>query len=323
MNIVLIQGQLTSKEIHQLLMEFPHFLFLPLGETAFRALTPEQWKNVEIVYGSRLTPEDLAKAQQLRWLHSPIPNLHRICLDELDKRGHLLVTFTQEEGAHQIGEFVMAGILAFAKQLFLWRDADHSPQTLWDSKWRDAIWTLSHRTLLQIGLAQAGTEIARLGRQMGMRVLGVQRERSFHPYCHNTFCMEDLHALLPEADVVSICMARGKPFHEIHKAILRQDELQLMKKGAILSITGSGLVDANALAEISSTGKFRGILLDASYQKPLPSSSPIWGIPNIIITPEVAARPKLAERQAFRTFLYNLRQYLHGNFRDMRNLWEK
>lgn len=322
MNIVLIQGQLTPEEINQLLNEFPQFLFLPLGETAFRALTPEQWKNVEIVYGARLNPEDLAKAQQMRWLHSPIPNLNRICLDELDKRGNILVTFTQEEGAHQIGEFVMAGILAFAKQLFLWRDADHNPQTLWDSKWRDAIWTLSHRTLLQIGLAKAGTEIARQGRQMGMRVLGVQRERSFHPHCQKTFAMADLRTLLPEAEVVSICMAHGKPFHEIHKAILRQEELQLMKNGSILSITGSGLVDPIALAEIASTGKFRGILMDASYQKPLPSSSPLWQIPNIIITPEVAPRPKFSERQAFRTFLYNLRQYLHGNFRDMRNLWE-
>lgn len=322
MNIVLIQGQLTADEIHQLLNEFPQFLFLPLGETAFRALTPEQWKNVEILYGSRLILDDLAKAQHLRWLHSPIPNLNRICLDELDKRGNILVTFTQEEGAQQIGEFVMAGILAFAKQLILWRDADDNPQTLWDSKWRDAIWTLSHRTLLQIGLAKAGTEIARQGRQMGMRVLGVQRERTFHPYCQKTYPMTDLHALLPEADVVSICMARGKPFHESHKAILRQEELQLMKKGSILSIAGSGLVDAKALSETASTGKFRGILLDASYQTPLPASSPLWQIPNIIITPEVAPRPKLTERQGFRTFLYNLRQYLHGNFRDMRNLKE-
>ncbi|MCE5319088.1 MAG: D-2-hydroxyacid dehydrogenase, partial [Parachlamydia sp.] len=274
MNIVLIQGQLTAEEIHQLLNEFPQFLFLPLGETAFRALTSEQWKNIEILYGSRLSQEDLAKAQQLRWLHSPIPNLTRICLDDLDKRGNILVTFTQEEGAQQIGEFVIAGILAFSKQLFIWRDADHNPQTLWDSKWRDAIWTLSNRTLLQIGLAKAGSEIARQGRQMGMRVLGVQRERSFHPYCQKTFAMTELHTLLPEADVVSICLARGKPFHENHQAILHQEEFQLMKKDSILSITGSGLVDANALAEAASTGKFRGILLDASYQTPISAASP-------------------------------------------------
>ncbi|MCE5316094.1 MAG: hypothetical protein LLG04_01850 [Parachlamydia sp.] len=68
--------------------------------------------------------------------------------------------------------------------------------------------------------------------------------------------------------------------------------------------------------------RVRGILLDASYQTPISAASPLWKIPNIIITPEVAPRPKLTERQAFRTFLYNLRQYLHGNFRDMRNLWE-
>lgn len=96
-----------------------------------------------------------------------------------------------------------------------------------------------------------------------------------------------------------------------------------MKQGSILIVIGSGGVDADALAQIAESGKFRGILIDASYQTPLPATSPLWNIRNIIITPEVASRPKSTERQAFRTFLYNLRQYLHGNFQDMRNLREK
>lgn len=321
MQIVLLQGQLMADEIGQLLNEFPQYLFLPLGEMASRALTFEQWGRVEILYGSRLNREELAKAPQLRWLHCPLPALNRICLDEIEKHSNILITYTQEEGVSQTGEFVMAGILAFAKHLLVWRDADHSPQTLWDSKWRDAIWTLRNRVLLQIGLSKVGTEVARQGHQMGMRVWGMQRERSFHPHCQKVFALSDLHAALPEADVVSICLPRGK--HEGHGVMLRKEELQLMKKGSILIIVGNtGLVDADSLAQIAATEKFRGILIDAGYQTPLPAASPLWKIPNIIITPEVAPRPKQTERLAFRTFLYNLRQYLHGNFQDMRNLRE-
>jgi phosphoglycerate dehydrogenase-like enzyme len=97
-----------------------------------------------------------------------------------------------------------------------------------------------------------------------------------------------------------------------------------MKEDSILLSIGSSTVfDENALVQVAKTGKFRGILLDAFYQMPIPATSPLWKIPNVIITPDVAQRPKSTQRQAFRLFLYNLRQYVHGNFKDMRNLVDK
>ncbi len=319
MNIVLLQGQLTVQEIEQLLREFPQYLFLPLGETAARALTPEQWERLEILYGARWTKEDMTKAPQLRWIHAPQPNLKRLCLDEIEKQSNILVTYTQEEGSVQTGEFVMAGILAFAKQLFVWPEADQHPQTLWDSKWRDTIWTLRGKLHLQIGLAQVGSEIARQARHFGLRVWGVQQTRSFHPYCQKVFAFDELHAILPEADIVSLAMPRGKSM----RGLLEMHELELMKKDAILILVGgSEQIDAEALAQVAATGKFRGILLDVWHQTPIPAASPLWKIPRLIITPEIAPRPKSGERTAFRTFLYNMRQYLHGNFQDMRNLRE-
>lgn len=256
-------------------------------------------------------------AHQLRWIHSPSPRLNRLCLEDIEKLGNILVTSTKEENIPQIGEYAMSCILAFAKNLFHWRDADKYPKIIWDSKWRDQMWTLKDRLLLQVGLGKIGTEIARRARQMDMRVWGAQINKTFHPYCNKTFSMRELYYLLPQADVVSISLPRGAEFENW----LKQYDLELMKDGCILMIIGSHtVVNEEALAELAQKEKFRGIIIDAFYQTPIPPASKLWTLPNAIITPEVSPRPKSEEKMAFRNFRYNLRQYLHGNFSDMRNI---
>jgi phosphoglycerate dehydrogenase-like enzyme len=319
MNITLLQAQMTLQEVTFLLKEFPQYLFLSLSEASYATMSAEHWSRLEILYGARLTKEELAKAPQLKWIHCPGPHLSRLCMEEIEKRGNILVSNTVDENIPQIGEYAMAGILAFAKNLFAWKEINRFPGLLWDSKCRDTMWTLKNRVLLQIGLGKVGTEIARRGKEMGMKVWGVQ-QRSFHPCCHKMFSMSDLHSILPEADVVSIAPLRGEEYYHLFK----KEELALMKNDSILVVIGaSTTVDEEALAFEAKSGKFRGILLDANYQTPIPIHSPLWKIPNIIITPEVSPRPKSTERLAFKLFVYNYRQYLHGNFKDMRNIIEQ
>lgn len=74
------------------------------------------------------------------------------------------------------------------------------------------------------------------------------------------------------------------------------------------------------LVAVAKSGKLRGLVIDAPYQSPVAENSPLWGIPGVIITPEVGPRPKSLERTAFHLFLYNLRQYVYGNYKDMRNI---
>lgn len=317
MNIVLLQARLNLEEIDLLLKEFPQYLFLSLSEASYKNLSPEHWSRVEIVYGNKLNPEDLEKAHQLRWIHSPQTLLNRISIEDIEKRGNILITNTVDENTFQIGEFVIGGILTFAKNLFRWKEAGEFPGLVWDSKWRDSMWTLKNRLHLQIGLSRIGTEITRRARQFDMRVWGIQETRSFHPHCQKTFSAKEMNSVLPAADVVCICHPRGK----IYENWFQAEQLELMKNDSILVVIGgSNVVNEEALVKVSKTGKLRGIILDAFYQNPIPPSSQLWQIPNMIITPEVSPRPKSTERQSFRIFLYNLRQYLHGNFSDMRNL---
>lgn len=316
MNIVLLQSKLHLDEIDLLLKEFPEFLFLSLNESAYRQLQKSQWNDVEIVYGNKFSAEDLQLAPNLRWIQTTGSQLNRINQAEIRKRGNIILTKTADENIYQVGEFVIGGLLAFAKNFIHWSEADHFPALLWDSKWRDEMWSLRDRTLLQIGLGSVGTEITRRAQQFDMNVWGMEEKKTFHPYCERNYSFKDLHSVLPAIDVVSIALPASKEYDNWFGEV----EIEHMKDDSILSIIGPhSILNAESLVKHDQKGKLRGILLDAPFQTSIPQSSPLWQIKNKIITPEASPRPKSKDRQAFRLFVYNLRQYVHGNYKDLRN----
>ncbi len=315
MNIALLLADFPSQDFKQLSSEFPKLLFLPYPRHPLQPVTPEAWKRTEVIYGERLTADELESAPELRWIHSPTPNLNKLCLKEIEAKGNILISFTKDEHAFEIAEFVFAGFLAFAKNLFQFKEVNRFPHLVWDCKWRNTIETLKKKTLLQIGLGKVGLEIARRAALSDMSVIGMSDKRSYHPHCEESLDYSELKKALPKADFISIALPRdqGLPIK------LGKEELALIKNNAILSMIGfANLVDEEALAEAAP--RFRGIILDSYYQFPIPPKSKLWSIPNLIITPEVSPRPKTQGREAFRTFRYNLRQYLHDNFADMKNV---
>ncbi|MCB1119034.1 MAG: D-2-hydroxyacid dehydrogenase [Chlamydiia bacterium] len=319
MNTALLQYVLSFDEINQLIHEFPQYLFLSFAESSLQSITKEHWPHVEILFSNHITPYELELAKQLRWIHCPTSNLQRLCLKEIEAHENILITSTREENLPQMGELAMSAILAFAKNLFHWKEAKQAPIVLFNSKWRNNLWTLKGKTLLQVGLEKEGTEIAKKGSEWGLHVIGAERRPTFHPHCKETHSLADLPTLLPEADIVSLCLPRDKTLTNL----FGKEEFQKMKNDSILLVIGSNhMIDDQALSEVGQTEKFRGIFIDATFQTPIPPQSPLWTLPNSIITPDIAPRPKKASKLPFHTFIYNMRQYIHGNFADMKNLYK-
>jgi D-2-hydroxyacid dehydrogenase (NADP+) len=315
-NTILIQANLKPVLIEQLEKELSQYRILLSTDITNSNLTNEDWAHVEILYGSRLTTDQLKRAPLLRWIHSPTLSLKRLCMDEITAQGNILITTVSEENSIQVGEFVVGAILAFAKHLIDWKSAMSFPNVLWESKWRDSMWSLQNRKMIQIGFGKAGTEIARRAQQQGLEVWGVQEKQTFHPYCHKTFAENALKEILPHADIVCICI----PGRESKRDFFRSEELHLMKEDSILIVIGPhDIVNAEDLAQVAATGKFRGILFDAPHRPAISLKSPLWNISGLLITPDVSSRPKAFSKQAFQAFHYNLRQYLHGNFGSLRN----
>lgn len=187
---------------------------------------------------------------------------------------------------------------------------------MWDSKWRDSMWTLQNKTLLQIGLGPIGTEITRRAREWDMKTWGVAAKQNFHPYCQKVFNYTDLPQVLPKADVICLNLPRTKDFENFFTSPI----LNRIKDDSILIVSGSHkTINESDLYATAMEGKFRGILFDVFYETPVPTSSLLWKIPNLIMTPEVSPRPKTNKLQSVSVFKYNLRQYIDGNYKDMRN----
>jgi phosphoglycerate dehydrogenase-like enzyme len=314
MDTILIQHTLDSNEIAQLQKECHNYNITTISSNDL--LPHTTWPHVEIFYGHRLNQEHFALAKDLHWIHCPSQSLSLLCLKEIKERGDIIITTSIEENLRQIGEFVMGGILNFAKQFLYWNSAKKNPDTLWDDENRRTMWTLQDRTMLQIGLGKIGSEIARQAQQMKLNVIGVQSRISFHPHCDKTVALKDFREKLPEADIVCVCLARDQMIDNL----LTMAELKMMKEDSILIILGPHtLVNAEDLAKIASTGKLRGILFDAWHHPVIPTDSLLWKIPQLLITPEVSFRPVNVSKQAFQLFHYNLRHFMCGNFSDMRN----
>lgn len=315
MNTIFLQTHLQPHEIEQLHKEFSQFLFLSLVGSS-RPPSYEDWSHIEILYGNELTLDQLSHAHNLRWIHSPTQNLDNFTLEAIAKRGNIILTSVMEENDEQVGEFVMAGLLGFSKHLFHWAYENRLSTVTLAPSMRDSIWTLGKRLFVQLGLGRRGSEIARRAQKMNMRVWGISHQKTFHPFCDKTLAFKDLHSILPVADVVSITLPIGQQASYFFK----RNELALMKDDSILIMVGANnLVNEEDLVAVGSSGKFRGILYDSPKNLELSCQSPLWQIPRILITPGVATKPESKTESSYPVFRYNLRQYLRGNFTEMRN----
>ncbi len=311
MPAIFFQEPLPFDELAALSQEFPHYDF----KTECESLS--DWSRIEVLYGSRLTEQQLSAAPRLRWIHSPTADTDALCLPEILNRGNIAITLSKGQNVPQMAEFVVGGILAFAKQFFHWPQAPHDPAEFWDWPLKETIWTLQKKTLLQVGLGEVGSGVVRLANNLGMKTWGMKQHRSFHPDCKKTFPQENLHSILPVVDVVVVAL----PKTGVEKVVFGIEEFNLMKRDSIfIGVGWGGAIDEDALAKVAKTGKFRGVLLDAYSRPPPPRDYSLWGVPNVILTPSVASHPISEEHIAFRLFRKNLRVFAVGKINEMKNL---
>jgi len=308
---IFFQETLPFDELATLSQEFPHYDVLTECED------PNTWSTVEVLYGNHLDEQQLRSATRLRWIHCPSADTDALCMNEIRKRENILVTLSKGQNVPQIAEFVVGAVLAFAKQFFHWPQVPHDPVEFWDWPLKETIWTMQKKILLQVGLGEVGSTIVKMANSLGMKTWGVRRQQSFHPYCKKTFPLSNLHSLLPVVDVVVVALPRTGA----SETLFGIEEFNLMKRDSIFIVVGSGgPVDDVALAKVAKTGKFRGILLDAYRHPPPPKNSPLWEVPNAILTPSVSSFPISEEHMSFRLFRKNLRVFVPGKINEMKNL---
>lgn len=273
----------------------------------------------------KLTPPLLARAQRLRWVQSPTASLEHYLFPELVEHSCMLSNM-RGLFSDVVADHVMCFVLCFARKLHIYLRQQQAGQwspvgdQTYVANFVQAPGTvlpmdrahqhLSDCTLGVIGVGQIGAEILRRASAFGMKLMGVDpKTRSVPGVLDPIWPLDRLPDLLHEADFVVI----AAPHTPETSKLFRRPLIQSMKRSAVLINVGRGaIVDLTDLSAALTAGEIAGAALDVCDPEPLPADHPLWRMPNVIITPHVAAAsPHIAERH-LQTLLQNIRLFVQG-----------
>jgi phosphoglycerate dehydrogenase-like enzyme len=237
--------------------------------------------------------------------------VHLLIFPELVNSG-IVLTNAREVHGPVVAEHVIALIFALAKKIpasaLLQEKHVWGQQILWDETPR--VREVAGATLGMIGLGSIGRPVVKSAKALGMRVLAVRE----HPEkgsdgADAVFGPAQMDDIFSQSDYIVL----AAPVTASTKVIANSERLALMKPDACLINVGRGqLIDEAALAGALREKRIGGAALDVFPKEPLAADSPLWDVPNLLITPHTAAlTDKLWERH-YALFSENLRRYLSG-----------
>lgn len=279
------------------------------------------WQEVEIIYGFPWKLPKVEQAPRLRWVQLYSAGADRLTTNPLFQKD---IMFTTASGVHaiNIAEYVFTMTQAWYRklpQLFAWRQGKEWGKD--KESIETAIEELHGKTLGVVGYGSIGRQIARLAQAYGMQVLAIQRGNNHMdtgyqfpnvgdpegtiPQRYYTF--DQLHELLQECDIVVAAV----PLTTETKEMFNAEAFHAMKDSAFfVNIARGDVCDEAALLSALEQKQIAGAALDVFQQEPLPSTSPLWDLPNVLMSPhDSGVTPHYNERAAT-IFEENLRRYL-------------
>lgn len=271
--------------------------------------------NAQILLAPHLDNVDLKKATSLEWVHVTSAGVNS-AIKALKKSEILL---TNSSGVHPIpiAEHVFAYLLMFARGF----NTFYKTQVIkheWDAHEPDSIFELSGKTIGIVGFGRIGERIAHVAKGFDMHVLACSTSHRYFTDADSWYTTEQLPHVLEQSDFVINCLPLTDATHHMFNTAT----FGVMKPTAyFVNIGRGGTVDEKALITALKNKTIAGAGLDVFEVEPLPKTSPLWQMENVIITPHDAGRtPKYMER-VIRIFCSNLRFFLGG--REMPNLIDK
>ena len=249
-------------------------------------------------------------APRVRWVQSTSAGIGQMVKRVgLDKAG-IVITTSSGVHARPLADFCLMAMLMFAKD-YVRMERDKKAKH-WERYCGEE---LTGKTLAIVGLGRVGQEVARHGKRMDMRVVGMRRTDVPVVGIDKMFDRDQLRDVLGETDFLVL----AAPHTPETEGIIGADEIAAMKRGAVLINIGRGqLVDEPALIRALQEGHLAGAALDVFSAEPPHADSPLWDMPNVIISPHSASTVTQENARITELFCDNLQRYLSG--RPLRNV---
>jgi phosphoglycerate dehydrogenase-like enzyme len=320
---VLITLPFTEEQLAQLRAISPRLNLQLTRARKPEEIAPEDWLHVEVLYTHRLLP-DPGQAPALRWIQFHWAGIDHAIDAPILQQPNLVATTLSGANASKVAEYAVMMLLALGQRLP--EIAAYQRRAEWPKERTERLTPLEMRssTVGIVGYGSIGRHVARLLYGFGATVLACKRD-AMHPsdpgyspegwgdpngdYIHRLYPAAALHSMLKICDCVVVCV----PLTASTRNLIDSVALMAVKPGALLvDVSRGGVVEPLALMNALRDKRLAAAALDVFPEEPLPADSPLWKLPNVIITPHISGITPHYEERAVVLFAENLRRYVTG-----------
>ncbi len=243
------------------------------------------------------------RAPDVQWIQGPAAGVDAKIWSDILDRG---VRLTSGSGmwSEPIAQYSIAWVLAWAQGLGgqMLRSQHHE----WNQLGAE---DLTSSTLGIVGYGGIGKACARIAKAIGMDVIATRRTPGEEPNLDELLSPDRLHELLGRSDYVVIAV----PLTDATRDLIGTDEFAAMGDHTVLINVARGeIVDEEALSQALRQGIIRGCTTDVTRTEPLPADSPLWDVPNLVITSHQSGGGPQAQALLDDLFVENLGRYVKG-----------
>ena len=240
---------------------------------------------VVLVTTNGVPPEALDGASALRWIHVAAAGVDGVVRAPIPEG--VRITRTRGTFGPRMTEYVCAHLLALAQDVHGFRAQQHT--RVWRTR---PVEHLRGRTVGVVGVGNIGGVVAERLAQFGMRVVGLSRNAGDHPAVERWFTPAERLAFARETDVVVVTL----PLTEATRGFVDAPFLAALPRGAwVLNVGRGPVIDEAALVDALQRGHVGAAVLDVFEHEPLDPSSPLWTLPNVVVTPHQAGDAIVSE----------------------------
>ncbi len=255
--------------------------------------------------------ELLAAAPEVTWVQLYSAGADRCLSSGQPFRESLVLTNMQKMSSPVIAEHAIGMLLALTRNLPTFIDGREEGTWKRDPRYTDGMTTVQGKTMLVLGLGGIGTEIARRGAALGMRVVATRNSSRKGPdFVDYVGLSDEMLDLALEADVI----VNALPLTDATRGLLGSEffSADFANTPYFINVGRGATVDTGALLAALQSGRLAGAGLDVTDPEPLPGEHALWRQHNVIITPHVSGRG--GDRHRHRMLVAeNIRRYLAGD----------
>ena len=300
--IILMNNQLKPQQVEMLTQLAKGYRFLTKADLAEGDL-----EYVEVMYGwdKSYTEAQRQSLKRLKWIQAISAGVDYLPMDIM-KNPQIMISNMSGIHATPIAESVFGYLLATRRQFFA--SQLQQRESNWIRPEHDGYFSLKDKVLLVYGTGNIGQEIARIGHNFSMEVIGINTNGRAIEGFDACYATAEADSIVGNADfIVSTLPATANTRH-----YFAENWFKRLKATALFINVGRGqTVDETALYEALKAKQIGGAYLDVFHEEPLPESSTLWELENLLISPHISGQIEHFQEETFPIFKENLVSYLN------------